>query len=128
MPWPRGARLPVAAAVPAATQFAEPFRPPRPSAAAGRLSGICHSVGQGWTNWFAFAEAFLERMGVPHRLTPCGTDEYPTPAHRPANSILDDRRLREAGLLVMDDWRAALNAFVDRHRDELLAEARASLG
>lgn len=97
-------------------------------APAGRLSGICHSVGQGWTNWFAFAEAFLERMGVPHRLTPCGTDEYPTPAHRPANSILDDRRLREAELLVMDDWRAALNAFVDRHRDELLAEARASLG
>ena len=33
-------------------------------------------------------------------------------AHRPANSILRDARLEEAGLLVMEDWRIALSRFV----------------
>lgn len=88
-----------------------------------RVSGVCHAVALGHATWFEFAEAFLSLMGVPHRLTPCTTEDYPTPARRPRNSILDDRRLREAGLLVLDDWRTALAEFVERHRDGLLREA-----
>lgn len=87
----------------------------------GRVSGVCHAVGQGRTNWFEFAETFLSLVGVPHRLTPCATADYPTPARRPANSILDCGRLRAAGLLVMDGWRDALAAFVAENRDALLA-------
>lgn len=88
-----------------------------------RPLGVCHAVALGHANWAEFAETFLTLVGVPHRIVPCTTAEYPTPAARPANSILDDRRLREAGLLVMDDWRAALAEFVARNRDALLAEA-----
>lgn len=90
------------------------------------VSGVCHAVALGRATWFEFAEEFLSLMGVPHRLVPCATAEYPTAARRPRNSILDDRRLREAGLLAMDDWRTALAAFVARHREALLAEARAA--
>ena len=74
--------------------------------------GVCHAVNQGYTNWFHFAETFLTLLDVPHHFTPCTTADYPTPAHRPANSILRDARLEEAGLLVMEDWRIALSRFV----------------
>ena len=88
-----------------------------------RPLGVCHAVALGHANWAEFAEEFLSLVGVPHEITPCTSAEYPAPAARPANSILDDRRLREAGLLVMDDWRAALAQFVEQNRDGLLAEA-----
>lgn len=74
--------------------------------------GVCHAVNQGYTNWFHFAETFLTLLDVPHHFTPCTTADYPTPAQRPANSILRDARLEEAGLLVMQDWRIALSRFV----------------
>ncbi|MBQ7667383.1 MAG: dTDP-4-dehydrorhamnose reductase [Kiritimatiellae bacterium] len=91
-----------------------------------RPRGVCHAVSQGHANWAEFADEFLSLMGVAHKITPCTTAEYPTPAVRPANSILDDRRLREAGVLVMDDWRAALQDFVKENREALLAEAAQS--
>ena len=94
--------------------------------AAKRPLGVCHAVAQGFTNWAEFADEFLTLVGVPHKITPCTTAEYPSPATRPANSILNDRRLREAGLLVMDDWRAALRQFVEENRAELLKEAAAA--
>ena len=88
-----------------------------------RPRGVCHAVALGHATWAEFAEEFLSLVGVPHRLTPCTSAEYPAPAARPANSVLDDRRLREAGLLVMDDWRAALAEFVAENRAALVAEA-----
>ena len=90
--------------------------------APGRVSGLCHAAGLGRATWFEFAEAFLSLMGVPHRLSPCKTSEYPTSAHRPANSILECANLGASGLLVLDGWRDALAAFVAQNRTALLAE------
>jgi len=86
--------------------------------------GLFHAVALGHTTWHGFASEFLRLMDVPHTIVPCSTAEYPTPAKRPANSILEDAALAALGLCVMDDWRAALAAYVAAHRDALLAEAR----
>ncbi len=89
--------------------------------------GIYHATGSGHCTWYAFARAFLERMDVPHQIEPCTTADYPTPARRPANSILDNRKLRDAGLHLMRPWEEDLDAFVAQHREALLTEARARL-
>ena len=88
-----------------------------------RPLGVCHAVACGFTNWAEFAEEFLTLVGIPHKITPCTTAEFGSAAKRPANSILDDRRLRDAGILTMDDWRDALAEFVKKNRDDLLLEA-----
>lgn len=56
--------------------------------------GIYHFAGSGDVTWYGFAKAIFEaarRRGrrTPARLLAIGTDQYPTPARRPANSRLD---------------------------------------
>ncbi|MCD6293078.1 MAG: dTDP-4-dehydrorhamnose reductase [Deltaproteobacteria bacterium] len=85
--------------------------------------GLYHGVGEGSANWFQVASRFLELMEVEHSLVPCTTAEYPTPARRPENSILRNRRLKDDGLLLMRPWQEDLEFFVSCFRDRLLQEA-----
>ncbi|MCK5915482.1 MAG: dTDP-4-dehydrorhamnose reductase [Deltaproteobacteria bacterium] len=85
--------------------------------------GLYHGVGEGSANWYEVASCFLQLMRVEYRLTPCTTAEYPTPARRPANSILLNRRLKEDDLLLMRPWQDDLGEFVDNYRESLLKEA-----
>ncbi len=84
--------------------------------------GLYHGVGEGSANWFEIAAYFLEQMKVKHKLTPCTTAEYPTPARRPANSILLNRRLKENKLLLMRPWQEDLDLFIVKYRQQLLDE------
>lgn len=92
--------------------------------------GLYHAAGEGFTTWYALACRFLETLGVPHRIEPCGTDAYPTPARRPRNSILENARLREEGRCVMAGWAEDLETFARQHgesiRDEALARPPAT--
>jgi dTDP-4-dehydrorhamnose reductase len=63
-------------------------------------------------------------MGVPHSFVPCTTEEYPTPATRPINSILENQRLKESGVNLMQDWKSDLDEFVSRFRERLINETK----
>lgn len=89
--------------------------------------GRFHATAQGFTSWFDFAKAFLTLMAVPHTLIPCTSAEYPTPAKRPTNSILEDAALKAQGLCSMPNWHDALAQFVQTNRQTLLDEAYALL-
>jgi len=91
------------------------------------MTGIVHATSEGYSTWFGAARHFLEAMDVPHNLQPCTTADYPTPAHRPANSILANTRLDEAEISAFVDWREDVDTFVDMYRESLIAEARAAL-
>jgi len=78
-------------------------------------SGLYHSSAQGETTWFGFARAIFaaaaERPGaVPRmpRLVAIPTREYPTPARRPANSVLSGERLHATFGVRIPDWRHGL--------------------
>ena len=57
-------------------------------------------------------------------LEPCTTDEYPTPARRPENSVLENARLVDEGLNVMVPWADDVREYARRHRARLLDEAQ----
>lgn len=90
------------------------------------LTGIIHATSEGYSTWYQAACYFLEAMKVPCNLRPCTTAEYPTPAHRPANSILENKVLKDAGISVFVSWQEDVDRFVAQHRTNLLAEAGAS--
>lgn len=88
------------------------------------ITGIVHATSESHSTWYQAARHFLETMGVDCAMRPCTTEEYPTPAHRPANSILENRVLKNAGISAFVDWREDLGSFVAEHREQLLLEAR----
>ncbi|MGI6099719.1 MAG: dTDP-4-dehydrorhamnose reductase [Lentisphaerae bacterium] len=82
--------------------------------------GLYHATSQGSCTWFVLARRFLEAMGCSVEVVPITTAEYPTPARRPANSVLDNRNLKRAGLDVMIPWEEDLDAFVALNRESWL--------
>ncbi len=70
--------------------------------------GLVHGTCQGQCTWFEFAKAIFEVKGIQADLTPCITADYPTPAKRPAFSVLDGSCRSQKGTDVMPDWLVAL--------------------
>ncbi|MCF3477897.1 dTDP-4-dehydrorhamnose reductase [Stenotrophomonas geniculata] len=80
----------------------------------GHLSGTWHLTASGQTSWHGFAEAiFAEALAtgvlakVP-AVEAIPSSEYPTPAKRPAWSVLDNRKLQQDFNIVLPAWQDGL--------------------
>ena len=84
-------------------------------------SGVRHLVTAGQTSWHGFAEAIFDRacavglIGRQPRVLPITTAEYPTPAQRPAYSVLDCSRLQAEYGVDIPDWQQALHDTLAAH-------------
>jgi dTDP-4-dehydrorhamnose reductase len=83
--------------------------------AAGRgVSGVFHFCGAPAVTWCGFARAVVARSGrhpLPE-VAGIATRDWPTPAPRPAWSVLDCSRIAAAYGIVQPDWQAALDGVV----------------
>ncbi|WP_313347878.1 dTDP-4-dehydrorhamnose reductase [Stenotrophomonas sp.] len=88
------------------------------------LSGTWHLTASGQTSWHGFAQAIFEeavKQGVLVKVPavePITTAQYPTPAQRPAWSVLDSRRLQQDFGVTLPSWKeglAQVMAEVARH-------------
>ncbi len=71
-------------------------------------TGLYHLSAAGHTSWYGFARAILDARGGECELHPIPSDDYPTPALRPAWSVLDNSRLTRTFGLRLPDWRHSL--------------------
>ncbi len=69
--------------------------------------GVYHASGQGVVSWHGFASKIFELSGIEIPVHPITTADYPTPAPRPAYSVLDNSRMERLGV-SMPDWEDAL--------------------
>ncbi|OQA86238.1 MAG: dTDP-4-dehydrorhamnose reductase [Lentisphaerae bacterium ADurb.Bin242] len=76
------------------------------------LAGTFHLTCEGEATWYEFACEIFRQRGIPQKVAPCSTSEFPRPAPRPANSRLDKMMLRLAGFSPMPDWKDALREFL----------------
>jgi len=85
-------------------------------------NGLYHATSEGYCTWYELAVYFLMCMGIRAKVRPCTTEEYPTPARRPKNSILENHRLKREGINIMPNWREDIERFVETYRERLIAE------
>jgi dTDP-4-dehydrorhamnose reductase len=82
-------------------------------------AGTWHLTADGQTTWHGFAEAIFAgavRRGLLPRapmVEPITTADYPTPAARPAYSVLDTRKLRETFGISLPAWQDGLGGVLD---------------
>jgi dTDP-4-dehydrorhamnose reductase len=85
--------------------------------------GTYHYAGSDPVTWHGLAAATFDelrrRTGRSVRVRPITTAEYPTPARRPPNSVLDCSRIGSAFGIAQPNWRAGLG----RMLDEMLGHA-----
>ena len=74
--------------------------------------GTYHFVGAGATSWHSFAQAIFDQaapqLAACPQVEPITTGQYPTPARRPMNSVLDCRKIEEVFGISSPPWRTAL--------------------
>jgi len=93
---------------------AQVLRRPLPAA------GTWHLTATGQTSWHGFAEAIFAGararglLAAVPRVVPIATADYPTPAARPAWSVLDTGKLQREFEIRPPSWQDALGGVLDR--------------
>lgn len=81
-----------------------------------RLRGVFHLSGTGETNWANFAKQIFafsaENGGKSMIVNDITTQQYPTPARRPASSRLDCSKLEEVYGIRLPSWQTSTRAVV----------------
>ncbi|HVH74868.1 MAG TPA: dTDP-4-dehydrorhamnose reductase [Stellaceae bacterium] len=88
--------------------------------AAGSVAwGTYHYAGAGAVSWHGFAEAIFDLaapyLGRRPRLERVATADYPTPARRPLNSVLDCEKIRRDFGITPRPWRQSLEAMLGEY-------------
>lgn len=74
--------------------------------------GTYHATCEGSCSWAEFAETIYEMCGKNMKVISVTTEEYGSPAKRPAYSILDNKKLREEFGYAMAEWHEALRQYL----------------
>jgi dTDP-4-dehydrorhamnose reductase len=72
------------------------------------VPGIYHFSNDGIINWFQFAEAIKELTGSHCELNPIPTSAYPTPAKRPAYSVMSKEKIKDQYNIILIPWKKSL--------------------
>ena len=74
--------------------------------------GVFHVTAAGQASWYEVAQEIVRLAGLQAELRPVTSEEYGAAAPRPRYSVLDNGRLRAAGIEPIGDWRRRLSAFL----------------
>ena len=70
--------------------------------------GIYNYSNEGVCSWYDFAAAIFHQKEIKIDLKPIPTSAYPTPAKRPAYSVLDKKKIKDTFNIEISEWKASL--------------------
>lgn len=86
------------------------------SGSADKLANTYHLCGTGHTSWHGFADYIIRQAGAAGLLTgplpevaPISTADYPTPAKRPQNSVMDTSKFTATFGTAMPSWQQGVD-------------------
>ncbi len=74
--------------------------------------GVFHGTCEGSCSWADFAEEIFKLAGKTTKVKHITTEEFPTPAKRPAYSVLDNYMLKLTTDYQFADWKDALKEYM----------------
>jgi len=85
--------------------------------ATGRY-GIYHVTNSEPTTWFDFTREIFRLSGMNTEVLPVTSDQFPRPARRPKNSVLDPFPLKEVLGREMPSWKEALKEYLSQRKEK----------
>lgn len=87
--------------------------------------GTYHATAEGYCSRIEYASFILEKLDIKATLEPCHMKDLDgVLARRPANCLLEIRRLKKQGINVMINWEEDLAAFLEASGEELIRLAK----
>lgn len=83
--------------------------------------GIYHVTNSEPTTWFEFAREIFILSGIHTEVLPVTSEQFPRPARRPANSVLDHFPLKEVIGRDMPSWKEALAEYLSQRKEKAKA-------
>tara|TARA_B100000809_G_scaffold225176_1_gene235951 strand:- start:6577 stop:7434 length:858 start_codon:yes stop_codon:yes gene_type:complete len=74
----------------------------------GKQVGLYHYSNEGLASWYDFAVEIMELSELKCKVLPIETKEYPTPAPRPAYSVLNKGKIKADFKVEIPHWKASL--------------------
>lgn len=74
--------------------------------------GLYHFSNGDSCSWFGFANAIFRILGISTDVRPVPTSFYPTPAKRPAYSVLSKQKIQRVPGIRVDGWEESLERFL----------------
>jgi dTDP-4-dehydrorhamnose reductase len=79
---------------------------------------VCHYSNKGEISWYEFAKEIFKLTEVDCKVSPITTEQYPTPARRPMNTIMDKNKITKAFSVDTPDWKKSLNTCMTILREQ----------
>ena len=76
--------------------------------------GIYNFSNEGQCSWYDFAKEIFHQKGVSIDLKPILTSAYPTPAKRPAYSVLDKTKIKSTFGVEIKEWQTSLATCINQ--------------
>ncbi len=80
--------------------------------------GIYHYTNAGKISWFDFAVAIRNMIHANCKINPIPTAGYPTPAKRPAYSVLDKTKIKQIYNVAIPEWEDSLRICIGKLSDK----------
>lgn len=83
-----------------------------------KVYGTFHFSNEGVISWYDFTKAIFKASHITKcQVYPIHTREYPTPAHRPAYSVLDKTKIKDAYGIEIPYWEDSMEDCLKRIND-----------
>ncbi|MBQ8045629.1 MAG: sugar nucleotide-binding protein, partial [Bacteroidales bacterium] len=80
-------------------------------------TGIYHYSNEGVCSWYDFATMIAQMAGnTDCKISPCHSNEFPSPVKRPAYSVLDKTKIKERFGIEVPYWTTSLKKCLGRLR------------
>ena len=76
--------------------------------------GLYHYSNKGSVSWYDFAKEIFKQRAIKIDLKPILTKEYPTPAKRPAYSVLDTTKIKDTFQIEIPNWKESLEVALNK--------------
>ena len=81
------------------------------------MEGSYNYTNSGIISWYDFALAIKKSPASSCKVNPIPTTQYPTPAKRPAYSVLDKSKINMILEFALKDWQESLEVCMERLKE-----------